>query len=47
MTYIATPLEKNPRHGGHEIYNFGSTFQGYNYYALISLNHAKEYRSRF
>ena len=26
MTYMATPLHKNPSPGGHEIYNFGRPF---------------------
>ena len=32
MTYMATPLHKNPSPGGHEIYNFGRPFLVHNYY---------------
>ena len=31
MTYMATPLHKNPCPGGHEIYNFGRPFLGHHY----------------
>ena len=34
MTYMATPLHKNPSPGGHEIYNFGRPFLVHNYYTL-------------
>ena len=34
MTYMATPMYKNPCPGGHEIYNFGRSFLGYHNYAL-------------
>ena len=33
-TYMATPLQKNPCPGGHEIYNFGRPVLGYRYYIL-------------
>ena len=31
---MATPLQKNPCPGGHEIYNFGRPVLGYRYYIL-------------
>ena len=31
---MATPLQKNPCPGGHEIYNFGRPFLGHHYYLL-------------
>ena len=34
MTYMNTPLHKNPCLGGHEIYNFGRPFHGHHYYTL-------------
>ena len=34
MTYMATPLHKNPCPRGHEIYNFGRPFLGHHYYIL-------------
>ena len=34
MTYMATPLHKNPCPGGHEIYNFGRPFLDHHYYIL-------------
>ena len=34
MTYIATPLHKNPSPWGHEISNFGRPFHDHHYYIL-------------
>ena len=34
MTYMATPQQKNPCPGGHEIFNFGRPIIGHNYYIL-------------
>ena len=34
MTYMATPVHKNPCPRGHEIYNFGRPFLGHHYYIL-------------
>ena len=34
MTYMATPLQKNPCPGGHKIYDFGIPFPGHHYYTL-------------
>ena len=34
MTYMATPLHKNPCSRGHEIHNFGRPFLGHHYYIL-------------
>ena len=34
MSYMATPLHKNPCPRGHEIYNFGRPFLGHHYYIL-------------
>ena len=34
MTYLATPLHKNPCPGGYIIYNFGGPFLGHHYYNL-------------
>ena len=35
MTNMATPLNKNPCPGGHEIYNFGRPFLDRRYYIHI------------
>ena len=41
MTYMATPLHKNPYPGGHEIYNFGRPFLGHHYYIhLVCMDRA-------
>ena len=32
MTYMVTPLKKNPCHGSHEIYNSGRPISGYHFY---------------
>ena len=34
ITYMATPLHKNPCTGGHNIYNFGRPFFGHHFYTL-------------
>ena len=34
MTYMATPDEKNPYPGGHEMHNYGTHFLGHQYYIL-------------
>ena len=46
MTYMATPLHKNPCPKGPEIYNFGRPFLGLTTY-LVCLINAWEYRRRF
>ena len=37
MTYMATPLHKNPCQGGQEIYNFGGPFRGH-HNCILSLS---------
>ena len=42
---MATPLHKNPCHGGHEIYNFGRALLIT--IGLLCMDHAPEKRLRF
>ena len=45
MTYVATPQHINPSPGGHEIYNFGTSFHWHQYCYTLWLIYA--YRRRY